>query len=241
RAARLLEVSGYVGPAPVSLAAYATFLDWQLARSARVTPDRVATALAGLVLTPEAARVAGLAVSSCRSLFVFGPPGNGKTSLGQMLHDALPGDLWVPHCVAVDGSIIRVYDPQLHRPAAAPPEQPRAVDQRWVRVRRPLIVAGGETTLASFDLAYSPSLRYYEAPLQVKANGGTLLVDDFGRQGVDPHALLNRWIIPLEHQVDYLTLHTGQRFQVPFRQMLIIATNLKPEDVTDPAFLRRMG
>jgi hypothetical protein len=241
RAARLLEVSGYVGPAPVSLAAYDAFLDWQLARAPRVTPEQVSAAPADLVLAPEDAEVAGMAVSSGRSLFVFGPPGNGKTSLGRLLHGALAGDLWVPHCLAVESSIIRVHDPQLHQPSAARPEQPWAVDQRWVRVRRPLIVAGGETTLESFDLAYSPSLRYYEGPLHVKANGGTLLIDDFGRQRGDPHELLNRWIIPLEHRIDYLTLHTGQKIQVPFRQILVVATNLAPEGVTDPAFLRRMG
>src|SRR5262249_53554494 len=158
------------------------FLDWQLDRAPRVTPGQVSGALADLVLDPEDAEVAGMAASSGRSLFVFGPPGNGKTSLGQSLHGALAGDPWVPHCPAVESSIIRVYDPQLHQPSGARAEQPWAIDQRWVRVRRPLIVAGGETTLESFDLAYSPSLRYYEAPLHVKANGGTLLIDDFGRQ-----------------------------------------------------------
>jgi hypothetical protein len=241
RASRLLEVSGYVGPAPVSLAAYTAFLDWQLAHTPGVTPGQVETVLASLVLTPEAAQVAGLAVSSGRSLFVFGPPGNGKTSLGRLLHEALTGHLWVPHCLAVESSIIRIYDPQLHQPLPLRAEQPWAIDQRWVCIRRPLIIAGGETTLESFDLAYSPSLRYYEAPLHLKANGGTFLIDDFGRQHVDPHELLNRWILPLEHQIDYLTLHTGQKIQVPFRQMLIVATNLLPQSVTDPAFLRRMG
>ncbi|MBI1914733.1 MAG: hypothetical protein HYS12_08355 [Planctomycetes bacterium] len=241
RASRLLEVSGYVGPAPVSLAAYAAFLDWQLSHASRVTPGQVESALDSLVLTPEAAQVAGLAISSGRSLFVSGPPGNGKTSLGRLLHEALAGHLWVPHCLALESSIIRVYDPQLHQLFDVRAEQSWAVDQRWVCIRRPLIIAGGETTLASFDLAYSSSLRYYEAPLHLKANGGTFLIDDFGRQRVDPHELLNRWIIPLEHQVDYLTLHTGQKIQIPFRQMLIVATNLPPEAVTDPAFLRRMG
>jgi predicted ATPase with chaperone activity len=241
RAGRLLEISGYIGPAPVSLASYASLLDWQMARFSRVTPEKVTNALAEMVLTPEADQLAGLAVSSGRSLFLFGPPGNGKTTLGRLLHDSLEGDLWVPYAISLESSIIRVFDPQVHEPAATANEQPWLSDQRWIRIRRPLIVVGGETTLESFDLIYSPALRYYEAPMHFKANGGTFLIDDFGRQRVDPHELLNRWIIPLEHQVDYLALHTGQKIQVPFHLMLIVATNLALEAVTDPAFLRRMG
>src|SRR5207253_654996 len=241
RATRLLEISGYIGPAPVSLASYTAFLEWQLAHFAKITPERVSAALADLVLTGEAAELAGLAVSSGRSLFLFGPPGNGKTSVGKLLHRALEGNLWIPHAISIESTIIRVFDPQVHEPVHAEVEQPWLLDQRWVRVRRPLIVVGGETTLQSFDLIYSPGLRYYEAPMHFKANGGTFLIDDFGRQRVDPHDLLNRWIIPLEQQVDYLALHTGQKIQVPFRLMLVVATNLALESVTDPAFLRRMG
>jgi hypothetical protein len=241
RAARLLQVSGYVGPAPVSLAAYTAMLEWQLAKGPPISPEQVHEALSGLVLPPQAEHLAGLAVSSGRSLFLFGPPGNGKTTLGRLLHNVLRGHLWVPHCVGVESSILRVLDPQVHQPVDVAPQQSWQLDRRWVRVRRPLVVVGGEATIESFDLSYSPSLRYYEAPVHIKANGGTLLIDDFGRQRVNPHELLNRWIVPLEHQFDYLTLHTGQKIQVPFRQMLIIATNLKAEDVTDPAFLRRMG
>ena len=242
RAERFLEVCGYVGPAPLSLPSYVAFLEWQLARMPRVTAGQVAAALSGLVLQAEVVELVGLAVSSGRSLFLFGSPGNGKTSVGRALHQALTGELWVPRCLVVDSSIIRVHDDQVHQTLAAPGnDQPHRLDQRWVRIRRPLIVVGGEATLQSFDLSFAPALRYYEAPLHVKANGGTFLIDDFGRQRVDPFDLLNRWIIPLEHGVDFLTLHTGQKIQVPFRQMLIVATNLDPEKVTDPAFLRRMG
>jgi predicted ATPase with chaperone activity len=241
RAARLLEVSGYVGPAPVALGAYTALLEWQLAHTPRVTASDVSAALADLVLTPDTTQLAGLAISSGRSLFIFGPSGDGKTSLGQMLHNALQGEIWIPHALVVDQSVIRVFDPQLHQVADMPIEQPWSIDQRWVRIRRPLIIGGGELTLASLDLDYSPTLRYYEAPLHLKANGGTFLLDDFGRQRVAPNDLLNRWIIPLESRVDYLSLHTGQKIQVPFRLMLIVATNLDPEEVTDPAFLRRMG
>jgi MoxR-like ATPase len=238
RAGQLLEVSGYVGPAPVSLEAYSAMVEWQRAQADPVDPERVVAALAELVLSDDVKLLAGLAVATGRALFVFGPPGNGKTTLGRLLHNALPGEIWVPHCINVDSSIIRVFDVQCHQPAG-PLAGP--VDPRWVRIRRPFIIGGGELRIESFDLIYSPSLRYYEAPLHLKANGGILLIDDFGRQRVEPHELLNRWIIPLEYQVDYLNLRTGQKIEVPFRQSLIIATNLDPADVMDPAFLRRMG
>jgi hypothetical protein len=241
RAARLLEISGYVGPAPVSLDTYTTLLERQLARMPRIEAEHVAFALSDLTLRADDARLAGLAVSSGRSLFLFGPPGNGKTSVGRLLHEALHGDLWIPHCIGIEENIIRVYDPHIHRAVEVAEKQSPAVDRRWVRIHRPLVVAGGEMTLDSLDLMYSPALRYYEAPLQLKAAGGTFLVDDYGRQRVDPHELLNRLIIPLEHRIDYLTLHTGQKIQIPFLLMLIVATNLDHEQVTDPAFLRRMG
>ncbi len=239
---RLLEISGYIGPAPVSLAAYKAMIEWQLANTPPPSAEQVESAIRDLVLPEEARLMAGLAVSSGRSLFVFGPAGNGKTSLGRALHNALAGDLWMPHCINIDNSIIRIFDGQIHQEVDIPTGAANGlVDRRWVRIRRPLIVAGGEMTLDSCDLIYSRALRFYEAPLHVKANGGMFLIDDFGRQRVEPHELLNRWIIPLENQIDYLTLHTGQKVEVPFRLMLLIATNLRPEDVTDPAFLRRMG
>lgn len=239
--ARLLEFSRYVGPAPVSLEAYRAMLKWQFANTAPVTPDDVTAALSGLVLTPEAVQMAGLAVSSGRSLFVYGPPGNGKSSVGRQIHAAIGGDFWIPHCLAVANTVIRVFDDQVHQRVDLSAERTSGIDHRWVRVRRPLVVVGGELTLEFLDLVYSPSLRTYEAPPHLKANGGVFLVDDFGRERVSPEQLLNRFITPMEHQVDYLTLATGQKIQVPLQQVLVIATNLSLERVTDPAFLRRMG
>jgi predicted ATPase with chaperone activity len=240
-ARRALEVCGYVGPAPVSLEAYRTMLEEQIARRSLVTHEMVKQALRDIVLPTESVEVAALAALSGRSLFLFGPPGNGKTSMARMLHNVLAGELWIPHCIAIDSTIIRIFDPQVHETNESDSGLTGELDRRWVRIRPPLIVAGGEMTITELDLAYSPSLRFYEAPPHVKANGGTFVIDDFGRQRVDPHDLLNRWIIPLEHQVDHLTLHTGQKIEIPFRLMLTVATNLKVADVADAAFLRRMG
>ena len=239
-AKRLMEISGYVGPAPVSLESYAAMLEWQVARQPEVTEEKLRKALHSLVLPRETIEVAALAASSGRSLFLFGPPGNGKTSLGRLLHDVLEGELWIPHCIAVESNIIRIYDAQLHQQAPVPGGDGRS-DPRWIRVRRPMILAGGEMTIAELDLAYSPSLRFYEAPPHVKANGGLFFLDDFGRQRIDPTDLLNRWIIPLEHQIDYLTLVTGQKIRIPFRLQLVVATNLMATKASDPAFLRRIG
>jgi hypothetical protein len=240
-AERLMDVCRYIGPAPVSLAAYAAMLRWQFANTPPARPEQVAAALSRLVLSPQAMQLAGLAVSSGRSLFVFGPPGNGKSSLGRQIRAALPGDVWIPYCISVGDSVIRLYDDQSHQRVDVPGEQAGTIDQRWVRIRRPLVIVGGELTLEQLDLIYLPTLRSYEAPPHLKANGGVFLVDDFGRERISPDQLLNRFITPMEYQVDYFTLVTGQKIQVPLRHILVIATNLSPEVVTDPAFLRRIG
>lgn len=240
-AERSMEVCGYLGPAPVSLEAYAAMTRWEFGNAPEVQPEHVISALSGLVLTPQAVEMAGLAVSSGRSLFVYGPSGNGKSSVGRQIHSALQGDFWIPYCISVRNSVIRLYDEQVHQKIEFQGHNAAAIDQRWVRVRRPMVVVGGELTLDYLDLIYSPLLRYYEAPPHLKANGGVFLVDDFGRERVSPHQLLNRFITPMEHHFDYFTLSTGQKIQVPLRHVLIIATNLSLETVTDPAFLRRMG
>jgi hypothetical protein len=240
-ATRLFEICGYVGPAPVSLEAYTAMLVWQGRRFAPVTLEKVRRALEALVLPESIIEVAALAALSGRSLFMFGPPGNGKTSLARLLHQVAEGTLWIPHSVAIGREIVRIFDPQCHRPVADAPGPTARADQRWVCIHRPCIVAGGEMTIAEVDLAYSPSARVYEAPPHVKANGGMFVIDDFGRQRVAPHDLLNRWIVPLEHQTDFLTLASGQKIAIPFHLMLIVATNLPVSEVADPAFLRRMG
>jgi hypothetical protein len=239
QAERLMEVCGYIGPAPVRWESYAAMLRWQFTNTRSVQPENVQAALAGLVLPPRTAQLAGLAVSSGRSLFIYGPPGNGKSSLGRQIHAALSGDYWVPYAINIGESVIRLFDPHVHQRVEV--ERPDTVDQRWVRIRRPLVTVGGELTLDLLELIYIPSQRYYEAPPHLKANGGVFLVDDFGRERIEPEQLLNRFITPMEHQIDYFTLRTGQKIQLPLRHVLIIATNLSPEKVTDPAFLRRMG
>ena len=240
RAERLLEFSTYIGPAPVSLEAYRAILEWQTSKT-HVTEAQVEEALVGLVLPTEVKQVAALAISSGRSLFLSGPSGNGKTSLGRQLHNALHGEIWIPHCIAVENNVIRLFDSNVHEVVEHSMRKLHSIDKRWVKIKRPFIVSGGEMTLESLDLSYLPVQRYYEAPMHMKANGGTFLIDDFGRQQVAPEQLLNRWIIPLEHHVDFLTMHNGLKIEVPFLLTLLIATNLNPTEVTDPAFLRRLG
>jgi hypothetical protein len=244
-APRLMEACGYVGACPVTQEAYGSFLRWQFANSPPVKPHHVAQALSQMVLPQRSAQLAGLAVSSGRSLFVYGPSGNGKSSIGRSIHTALQGDYWIPYAIDVGASVIRVFDEQAHQRVEygdkLSAEKMDLIDQRWVRIRRPMVVVGGELTLDMLDLIYSPSFKFYEAPPHLKANGGVFLVDDFGRERCTPEQLLNRFITPMEHNFDYFTLRTGQKIQMPLQNVLIFATNLSPETVTDPAFLRRMG
>jgi len=177
--------------------------------------------------------------NSRRSLFITGAPGNGKTSIARALHAALRGEIWIPRAIEVDGQVINVFDSHNHMPVDPPP--PASHDLRWIKIRRPLVVVGGELTIESMDLTYDQNVKFYEAPFQIKSNGGTLLIDDFGRQRIQPRDLFNRWIIPLENRVDYLTLHTGKKIQVPFEQQLIFASNLSSSDFGEEAFLRRLG
>lgn len=243
RAMQVAEVSRYVGPAPVSLDTYTKALERQLKRLAPASPEAVKSSVSSLVLTDEIVEVAGLASSSGRSLFLWGPPGTGKTTVGHMLHEALSGTLWIPYCISIEDNIIRLFDPQCHQKAPSPEvvSDKQRVDSRWVRIRRPFVVGGGELTIDALDLAYAPAGRFYEAPLHMKANGGIFLLDDLGYQRAQPRQLLSRWIFPLERGIDYLAMRTGQKFPIPFSLMLIISTNLQPDTVIEPAFMRRMG
>ncbi len=238
RVQRLLTLNGYIGPAPINLEDYSAGIRWMHRHKEAADPANVDNAYAHMVLSEQQLKTLGLIVDSRRSLFLTGPPGSGKTSAAIALHAALKGEIWVPYAIEVDGQIIRVFDPHIHQPVA-PPEA--RYDKRWIKIKRPLVIVGGELTLESMDLIYAGNVNYYEAPFQIKANGGLLVIDDFGRQRMEPHDLLNRWIIPLENRVDYLTLHTGKKIEVPFEQLLVFATNLNIKEFVDQAFLRRMG
>jgi predicted ATPase with chaperone activity len=187
----------------------------------------------------------GPAISAAHSMFVYGPPGNGKTVIAQAIRNLLEGEIAVPYAIEVEGSIIRLFDPVNHQPiapAASPTGLTRSDehDARWVRCRRPMVMVGGELTLEALDLSYSPTMGFYTAPVQALANGGVLVIDDFGRQRCPPRDLLNRWIVPLESRVDFLTLQTGQKFDLPFLVLVVFATNIRPAELVDEAFLRRI-
>lgn len=239
RAQQLLAINAYIGPTPVSLQAYTEMILRQSAARDVVEPDAVRSAMSELVLPQPTVQTLGLVASSRRSLFLSGPAGNGKTAIAVALHQAQRGEIWIPHAIEVDGQVIKVFDLHNHQPAAV--QSVERYDERWIKIKRPIVIVGGEMTIETMDLIYSPTVRFYEAPFQMKSNGGTLVIDDFGRQRVNPHDLLNRWIVPLEGRIDYLTLHTGKKIAVPFEQLLIFATNLNPADLVDDAFLRRMG
>ncbi len=237
---RLMEISGYVGPAPVSLAAYTAMMRSQAQPEEMVGPDRVAQSFSDLVLPDSLLQTLGFAINSRRSLFISGIPGTGKTSIAERINNALHTPVWIPYAVAVDEHVINLYDGHNHD-RTQDEDNFEIYDKRWLRISRPLIIVGGEMTIESTDLIYNRAARYYEAPFQMKANCGTLVVDDFGRQRVEPEDLLNRWIIPLERKVDFLTLHTGKKISVPFEELVVFSTNLEVKDLVDEAFLRRMG
>ena len=239
QAAQFLEYDAYTGPAPVVLKDYWRQVTRQSIGVAGVTPDDIQRALKGLVLSAEILEHVGVAAVSGKPLFLYGPPGNGKTVISQCLGGIWQDDILVPYAIYVDGQVIQVFDEITHTRSAADSGGER-VDRRWVRSRRPLVTVGGELTLDMLDLAYKPTLKYYEAPLQLKANNGVFIVDDFGRQRLDPQELLNRWIIPLENRQDFLRLRTGQKFAIPFDQFIVFATNLEPRTLMDEAFLRRL-
>ena len=245
RAQQFFAVSGYVGAAPVPLDQYVRYVKRLSEEEMPVDRERVAGAFCHLVLSDEMLDQLGPALSGARAMFLHGPPGNGKSAMGAGIGRVLGGAVYVPHALDVDGHVVTLFDPVNHVPE--PLEQhstllrsATATDPRWVRIQRPVITVGGELTLDLLDLKFNHLAKFYEAPVQLKANGGVLLVDDFGRQRVPASDLLNRWIVPLESRIDFLTMHTGRKFEVPFDVFVVFATNLEPRSLADEAFLRRI-
>lgn len=237
RAKEAIERNGYIGPAPVTLAAYAKRVRAQSIGEVQVSPEQLRQALAHLVLPEHTIRQLGPAINSGRSIFLFGPPGTGKSSIAETMASLLQGKIVLPYAIAIGQQVIRVYDPSRH---SALLELDARFDRRWVPVSRPFVEVGGELTLEDLDLAFDPATQVHEAPFQMKANGGVLLIDDFGRQRAAPDQLLNRWIVPLDRDVDFLTMSDGRKIDVPFDLLLVFATNRPPASLVDEAFLRRI-
>ncbi len=254
RARDAFERSRYIGRAPVPIETYNEVILLQTKITQRIAPNQVKQALNHLILPENFHRKIGPAVNAGTSLFLYGPPGNGKTTIAQAVAELLGKDsaIWLPESVTAGGQIIRVYDPLVHVPIKeeevpvhTAPFQTEGkpdvkFDKRWMLFQRPAVMVGGELTMDSLDLRYEPIAKVYEAPLQMKANGGMFLIDDFGRQQISPHELLNRWIVPLESEIDFLRLQSGQTIEVPFRELIVFSTNLDPGQLVDGAFMRRI-
>jgi hypothetical protein len=250
RASEALRRCEYIGPIPIPLETYQTQVQKQTITNEVVGIDKLKKAMSHLVLSEDVVRRLGPAANSGRAILIYGAAGNGKTSIAEALISAFEQPVYVPYAIEADGQIIKIYDPSVHMPFSPtngangeinPIFLPHLEhDPRWVRCRRPYVISGGELTLEMLDLDFDPHSKYYEAPLQMKAIGGVFVIDDFGRQRVRPHELLNRWIFPLERKIDYLTLHTGKKFALLFDQLVIFATNFPPEELMDPAQLRRV-
>jgi predicted ATPase with chaperone activity len=234
-----IERGQYIGTAPVPLSVYNASIRQQSLKDVIVHQRDLRKAVSHLVFNEQTFEQIGPAINSGRSIFLFGGPGNGKTSIAEAIGRLLmEGDMYIPYAIDVEGQIIKVFDDVNH--VIVDQNNGHRLDGRWIRIKRPFIVVGGELTLDGLDLVYNTDYKYYEAPYQVKANGGIFLIDDFGRQTVRPTDLLNRWILPLEKRIDFMTLHTGRKFEVPFEVLIVFSTNLEPQELVDEAFLRRI-
>jgi predicted ATPase with chaperone activity len=253
KAEEALARNQYIGPAPVPFEAYLDVLRRQSVRSVRITSENVEQAISNLVLDRSVGAALGPAVNSGRSMLLYGGSGNGKSTITNAIGKMLPGEVLIPYAVDLNGTIVKLFDPRVHQEIPAEKQMDRRAsdapagggnerrrDRRWVVSKRPLISAGGELTLKDLELRYSPQSQFYIAPLQWKANSGILIVDDFGRQMIQPKELLNRWIVPMEERIDHLSLHTGDMVEVPFDVLLIFSTNLRPSQLGDEAFFRRI-
>lgn len=247
RAQDFLEKSQYAGAAPVSLSAYVERVRQQSISDMEVTYDDLNRAFDGMVVRESIRKQLGAAMNSGRAIFVYGPAGTGKTFISEKLVGLLSGNVAIPHAVVVDNDVIQVFDPLVHEEVIEPGDAGNELDRRkvrdtrWVLCRRPVVKAGGELTISMLDLDFDMSARFYQAPPQVKANNGLLLIDDLGRQLTPAIDIMNRWIVPLDRKVDYLALHSGKKFMIPFDVIVVFATNLQPAQLADDAFLRRLG
>jgi energy-coupling factor transporter ATP-binding protein EcfA2 len=251
RAREALERSQYAGPAPVPINSYnKSVLSQARVRSRVITPRILRQVLSELVLPNKTLDQIGPAVNSGTSMFLYGPPGNGKTTIARAIGNMVSSEnIYIPYAIYIDGQVVKLYDSVNHKAVNGENDASKNSgvgrptsrrDPRWVQIQRPFIVSGGELTMEGLDLVFDDTNKYYEAAVQLKANGGILLIDDFGRQLVRPRDLLNRWIVPLENRIDYLTLHTGHKVEIPFDVLVIFSTNLPPKDLVDEGFLRRL-
>lgn len=243
RAAAARQACSYVGPAPVTLMDYVLSAEAQTIRAEAPKRTQLRHAFRDISINEALFESLGPAINSGAGLFLYGEPGNGKSTIAQRITQCFGHEIWVPHAIFEDGQIIKFFDAAYHQQAQDDSDSlihEAAFDKRWVKIRRPTVVVGGELTMDSLEIRHDPNSNVSEASLQLKSNCGCLLVDDFGRQRIEPQELLNRWIVPLESRVDFLTLSTGKKIQVPFEQLIIFSTNLEPSDLVDEAFMRRI-
>ena len=239
RALELLSQSLYAGVAPVSLESYVHQVRRQSLKSFEVHPEHVERAFEHMVIEPKMMRQFGTALNSGAPIFLYGPPGTGKTAAAETLSRVLATDAaWIPYAVEAEGQIITVYDPAIHKRIEIP--KGHKYDERWVLCRRPAVMVGGELTMDMLDLQFNPVSKYYVGPVQMKANSGVLIIDDFGRQRIPPEELLNRWVVPLDRRIEFLTLMGGRKIEIPFEMLVVFASNRDPGEMMDPAFLRRI-